>query len=125
MSAETTGPDPSTDRPSATDAITVYWRPGCGFCSGLLRGLERQQLVFDRVNIWDDPEGAAFVRSVAGGSETVPTVRVGGTALVNPAPRQVLRAVADEIPHRLPFDIDPDDLAPRGAEKLLHRLFGG
>jgi hypothetical protein len=43
------------------------------------------------VNIWDDPEAGAFVRSVAGGNETVPTVVVGAKALVNPTPREVLR----------------------------------
>lgn len=105
-------------------AITVYWRPGCGFCAGLLRGLERQELRFDRVNIWDDPEGAAFVRSVARGNETVPTVRVGDLALVNPSAREVLRTVAERAPERLPPDLAPDDLAATGPERLVQRLFG-
>jgi hypothetical protein len=91
----------------------------------LLRGLERQELTFDRVNIWDDPDGAEFVRSVARGNETVPTVRVGEVALVNPTARDVLRTVADQAPDQLPADLDPSDLEPKGAEKLLNRLFGG
>ena len=43
------------------------------------------------VNIWDDPSAAAFVRSVTGGDETVPTVVIGTTTMVNPSPRAVRR----------------------------------
>jgi len=39
---------------------------------------------YQAVNIWDDPDAAAFVRSVANGNETVPTVTVGSTSMVNP-----------------------------------------
>ena len=42
-------------------------------------------------NIWEDPDAAAFVRSVARGHETVPTVTVGDAVLVNPTVAQVLR----------------------------------
>lgn len=45
------------------------------------------------VNIWEDAEGAAFVRSVADGNETVPTVVIDGVAHVNPATRTVARAM--------------------------------
>lgn len=103
--------------------VTVYWRPGCGFCSSLLRGLDRQGLDYDRVNIWEDPDGAAFVRSVARGNETVPTVRVGDVALVNPTSTDVLRAVADQAPELLPDDWEPPQAGR--AERMLHRLLGG
>ncbi len=68
----------------------MYWRPGCGFCGRLRAGLARLDLIVREVDIWDDPAAAAFVRSVASGCETVPTVVVGGTALVNPSPEAVL-----------------------------------
>ena len=45
------------------------------------------------VNIWEDPEAAAFVRSVADGNETVPTVVIDGHPIVNPAPRLVVAAL--------------------------------
>jgi len=77
-----------------TAAMTLYWRPGCGFCVALRRKLDRAGLVYDEVNIWDDPEGAAFVRSVARGNETVPTVRIGDVSLVNPNASEVLEALA-------------------------------
>jgi mycoredoxin len=105
--------------------VTVYWRPGCGFCVALRRGLERQGLAFAQVDIWDDPEGAAFVRSVAGGNETVPTVRVADVALVNPTARDVLREVALRAPDHLPADIDPEELASRRRPGWLGRLLGG
>jgi mycoredoxin len=50
----------------------------------------------DEVNIWEDPDGAAFVRSVTGGDETVPTVRIGTRSVVNPSPRQLLQMIREE-----------------------------
>jgi mycoredoxin len=73
--------------------ITLYWRPGCMFCRRLRFVLWWHHLSVRQVNIWRDPDAAAFVRSVAGGNETVPTVVIDGRPLVNPAPRQVIAAV--------------------------------
>ena len=84
--------------------ITVYWRPGCGYCSGLFRQLDRLQVSYAKVDIWQEPEGAAFVRSVARGSETVPTVAIGSVALVNPSAMQVLDVAATHAPSALPRD---------------------
>lgn len=74
--------------------IDLYWRPGCGYCAALRRQLDRAGI--DRVehNIWDDPGAAATVRAHADGGETVPTVLVGGRAMVNPSLTQVARAAA-------------------------------
>jgi mycoredoxin len=47
-------------------------------------------VAFTEINIWDEPDAAAFVRSVANGNEIVPTITVGGAALVNPAAAEVL-----------------------------------
>jgi mycoredoxin len=71
--------------------VTVYWRPGCPYCSMLSRDLDRAGLTYEARNIWDDPDAAAFVRSVARGNETVPTVTVGDTALVNPPIEEIVR----------------------------------
>jgi mycoredoxin len=73
--------------------ITVYWRPGCGFCGSLFRQLEAHGIVHNRINIWHDDEGAATVRSIARGNETVPTVVVGDVALVNPSVHDIVAAV--------------------------------
>jgi mycoredoxin len=75
--------------------ITVYWRPGCPFCSALSRDLAGAGLTYETRNIWEDSEAAAFVRSVARGNETVPTVTVGGKALVNPPLRAIVQLLHD------------------------------
>lgn len=83
--------------------VVVYWRPGCMFCSSLRRALAKAGLPTREVNIWDEPDGAAVVRSATGGNETVPTVAVGGQLLVNPAPAMVLAlAEADGIEREAP-----------------------
>ncbi|MCU1399561.1 MAG: (Rhomboid family) [Acidimicrobiales bacterium] len=84
------------------NSITVYWRPGCGFCAGLFRQLDKLQVPYETVNIWDEPSGAAFVRSVARGNETVPTVAVGPVSMVNPSAREVLAAAATHAPASVP-----------------------
>jgi mycoredoxin len=73
--------------------ITMYWRPGCGFCAALQRNLDRLEVTYEKVNIWESPDAAAFVRSVARGNETVPTVTVGDVSMVNPSAQDVLEAV--------------------------------
>lgn len=84
--------------------ITVYWRPGCGFCSSLFRQLDRLQVPYSTVDIWQEPDGAAFVRSVARGNETVPTVAIGPVALVNPSAQQVLQVAGTHAPAAVPGD---------------------
>lgn len=85
--------------PDAAADIIVYWRPGCPFCGMLFRQLERSEIAHTRVNIWDDPDAAAVVRSIARGNETVPTVVVASPAgdrvgLVNPSVDQILAAAS-------------------------------
>jgi glutaredoxin len=84
---------PASEQPGVPARITVYWRPGCVFCRRLRFVLWWHRLSVRQVNIWRDPDAAAFVRSVAGGNETVPTVVIDGRPMVNPAPRQVIAAV--------------------------------
>lgn len=67
----------------------IYWRPGCIYCVRLRLTLGRlgNQAVW--VDVSRDGDASARVRSVNGGDETVPTVFVGGSAWVNPAPASV------------------------------------
>lgn len=102
----------------STSAISFYWRPGCGFCMRLGRALDRLGVPVVRRNIWDEPQAAAFVRSVADGSETVPTVVVGEHSMVNPSLDQVVAALHQHAPELVP-DRPPE---PDG---LLTRIFGG
>jgi len=105
------------------EPVVVYWRPGCGFCSSLLRKLDASGLTFERRNIWEDDDASAFVRTVANGNETVPTVRVGEMALVNPSAGDVLTQVAEVAPGQLPEDYEP--ATPGRMAKTVNRLLGG
>lgn len=91
---ESVSDDVQTLPEAAVHEAVVYWRPGCGFCSMLRSGLQRAGIEYREVNIWDDPEAAAFVRSVARGNETVPTVTVGSVSLVNPSAGEVAALLA-------------------------------
>ncbi len=55
----------------------------------LEKGLTKRGIEMVKHNIWEDKDAAAFVRSVADGNETVPTVKIGDLARVNPSPREV------------------------------------
>jgi glutaredoxin-like protein len=81
--------------------VVVYWRRGCPYCVDLELRMRFSRLRYRRVNIHQDPRAAAFVRSVAGGNETVPTVVVAGHAMVNPSKRQVMAAVTRYAPRLL------------------------
>jgi mycoredoxin len=70
--------------------VEFFWRPGCPFCMLLERSLTKAGITLDKRNIWEEDEAAAIVRAAADGNETVPTVRVGDVALVNPSKKQVL-----------------------------------
>jgi mycoredoxin len=104
----------------ATD-ITLYWRPGCGFCMGLRQGLDRLDVPYQAVNIWEDPDGAQAVRDANRGNELVPTVVVGQRTLSNPSPVQVLAAVHEQDPDTdLPAPPEPGRIA-----KGINRMLGG
>lgn len=64
----------------------VYWRPGCRYCLRLRLRLGRSADRAHWVNIWRDPAGAAAVRTVTGGDETVPTVVADKESVVSPEP---------------------------------------
>ena len=102
-----------------TDAIHFYWRPGCGFCSMLRRGLDKAGIETVDHNIWDVPDDAAVVRHYANGSETVPTVVVGDVGLVNPSVRQLVSHLEQHAPHLLPDGFE------QPKPSLVSRLLGG
>lgn len=104
---------------ATADAIHLYWRPGCGFCSVLRRGLERAGIETVDHNIWDDPDDAAIVRRHANGDETVPTVVVGEVGLVNPSVRQLAAHLERHAPHLLPDGFELPEPGP------IRRLLGG
>jgi glutaredoxin len=104
------------------DTVIFYWRPGCGFCMSLERGLHRAGIELEKRNIWDEPAHAATVRSIANGHETVPTVVIGEAELVNPSTADVLRTMAEVAPHLVPEGLEIPEPGP--AARLLNRFLG-
>jgi len=82
--------------------ITVFWRPGCVWCARLRSGLLAAGVQTHEVNIWEDESAAKAVRMIAQGNETVPTVTVGTSVLVNPSVKSVLAEI-NRQPHGRPF----------------------
>lgn len=67
---------------TAEGGVIIYWRPGCPFCQRLDAGLGE---VGDRamwVNIWEDADAEAYVKSVNDGNAVVPTVRTAQRSFV-------------------------------------------
>jgi len=102
-----------------TDAVHFYWRPGCGFCAMLRRGLDKAGIETVDHNIWDDADDAATVRHYANGNETVPTIVIGDVGMVNPSTKQVGEHLVSHAPHLLPEGYEE----PKPG--LVSRLFGG
>lgn len=92
-----TGAQEARRRSAADGRPVVFWRPGCAYCMRLRIRLGRGAGRLHWVNIWRDPEGAAAVRAVNDGNETVPTVFVAGLPHTNPDPAWLRAQLA---PHR-------------------------
>jgi mycoredoxin len=73
----------------------MYTTSWCGYCVRLKRGLEREGIEFDEVNIETDPEAEAFVMQTNNGNATVPTLLLpNGEVLTNPPLPQLLAALS-------------------------------
>src|ERR687888_974374 len=66
------GDDDRTDRPMAE--ITVYGAPWCPDCRRSKEFLAEQRIDYDWIDIDRDPEAAALVRGMNGGSQIIPTI---------------------------------------------------
>lgn len=66
--------------------LTMYSTSWCGYCHRLRSQLDRAGIAYRVVDIEQDDAAAAFVRSVNGGNQTVPTVLFpDGTTMTNPS----------------------------------------
>jgi mycoredoxin len=79
--------------------LTMYSTQWCGYCVRLKKQLEREGIPFKVVDIEHDPAAAAFVETVNGGNQTVPTMRFAdGSALTNPSFAQVAAKLRELSP---------------------------
>jgi mycoredoxin len=78
-------------------SFTMYSTPWCGYCHRLKSQLDREGIVFEIVDIEQQPEAAAIVESANNGNQTVPTlVYADGTSQTNPSLAQV-KAKLEEL----------------------------
>jgi mycoredoxin len=90
------GDSPRCDAGTVTEmpALVMYTRPGCPFSMKLRAKLRLARIPYTAVDIWEDPDAAALVRSVNDGNELVPTVRIGERYLSNPSLGEVKAALS-------------------------------
>ena len=81
--------------PPVDAAVTMFSTPWCGYCHRLKAQMEREGISYAVVDVEQDPEAAAFVESVNGGNQTVPTLLFAdGTTLTNPPIGKVVEHLA-------------------------------
>jgi mycoredoxin len=107
-----------------TDVI-IYTRPGCPYCYRLRRGLRRRGVPFGEINIRHDNAAAATVRAHADGTETVPTVRIGGRWLVNPTAAAVTTAAGYPAPPARTFRMSTGRRMGGAIASVLARVATG
>ena len=76
-------------------SITMYTTTWCGYCKILKKGLQREGITWNEVNIEEVPGAADYVMSVNGGNQTVPTVVFpDGSSATNPSLAEVKARLA-------------------------------
>lgn len=76
--------------------VIMYSTTWCGYCRRLKDQFDREGIGYELVDIEHDPSAAAYVMTVNGGNQTVPTVRFAdGSALTNPTVVQVKQRLAE------------------------------
>ena len=89
--------------------IDLYWRPGCGFCAGLQRGLDTLGVERVEHNIWDDPADAAVVRRTPTATRRSPPWSSTASGSSTRRRRELLDLLAERAPHLLPVGGDRTD----------------
>ena len=84
-----------TDTETAAAAFTMYSTSTCGPCIRLKQRLNELGVSFAEINVEDDDDAAAWVKSVNDGDRLVPTLLFAdGSWLTNPAVADVLARLA-------------------------------
>ena len=82
--------------PVLPDRLTVYSRPGCTDCETAHVVLAKFGVVFEEINILNDPVAQQAMMAANGGVESVPTIVLqDGTVLVEPTAEAFEQALKD------------------------------
>lgn len=74
------------------EKIVVYGHPACPAVPPVRAMLAQAKVLYDYINIRQDGQAAALVRTINGGNESVPTlVFPDGTTLTEPSPSALKR----------------------------------
>ena len=57
--------------------VTIYTRPGCGYCARALQTLQTKGADFTQIDVGADPSKRAEMVQRAGGASTFPQIFVG------------------------------------------------
>ncbi len=83
--------------------VIMYSTVWCGYCQRLKAQMQRAGIEYTEVDIEADPESAAFVASINGGNEVVPTLKFSDdTTLTNPPIAEVIAKV-EQLSQTVPF----------------------
>ena len=74
--------------------VIMYSTVWCGYCQRLKAQMQRAGIEYTEVDIEVDPDSAAFVASINGGNEVVPTLKFSdGSTLTNPPIAEVVAKI--------------------------------
>lgn len=76
--------------------VTLYTTEWCPFCQRLVKALNRTETPYERIDVEEDLDAAAWVESVNDGNRVVPTVKYSdGTYATNPPASEVRRKLEE------------------------------
>ena len=79
---------------SEASSVIMYSTEWCGYCQRLKAQMQRAGIEYTEVDIEVDPDSAAFVASINGGNEVVPTLKFSdGSTLTNPPIAEVIAKI--------------------------------
>ena len=79
-----------------SEKIIVYGTPVCPMVTPVRGALKRASVEYDYIDIWQDDEARARVRSINNGNESVPTIIFpDGSTLTEPSGQQLLSKLGD------------------------------
>ena len=82
------------ERGTLVPEVTMFSTTWCGHCIRLKRQLDESGIAYTEVDIDLHEQYGAEIEQVTGGFRTVPTLKIGGSLLVNPSLGEVKAALA-------------------------------